>query len=300
MTTLPIFATLQPLETIGLFTPLGIRFWDTVTDTQVVDGLTVTARPLGSPGRGQPAFQTRSGIYTFRALAGLRGLEASDPSLPAGIHPLESSPPLAAPFVIEVQDRRGRFLPVSFQVDLPYRGIYPTGMNGSPPGASMPGFFLFSTPSRPALSGLAVIRAQLTERLAADQFRPAAHAVIEVDVDDDLTWVGIADERGNVAVHFPYPPFADAVSPLSPPPGPPETRLQGWDLVVRVRYGASAQGKADAWTTSPDLGSLLTQPLATFWISPLGSPQAQQIMRLTFGQPLLLQTAGRSELWIQP
>jgi hypothetical protein len=300
MTTLPIFATLEPLETTGLFTPLGIRFWDTANDRAVVDGLEVTARPLGSRGRGQSAFQTTSGVYAFRALVGMRSVETLDPALPPGVHPIESSPPLAAPFVIEVQDRRGRFLPVNFQVDLPYRGVYPTRANGSPPGTPMPGFFLFSTPSRPALSGLATVRAQVVERVGVEQFRPAQMAVLEVDVDAETTWVGIADVKGSVAVHFPYPPFADRVGPVSPPPGPPESRLQGWDLAVRVRYQLAAQTKPDEWASWPDLGRLLTQSLADFWLTQLGPPQTTSVARLTFGQPLLLQTAGRSELWIQP
>ena len=39
--------------------------------------------------------------------------------------------------------------------------------------------------------------------------------------------------------------------------------------------------------------------LAAIWATPAGPGQAQLPIRLIFGQPLVLQTAGNSELWIE-
>src|SRR5262245_26635806 len=208
MTSQSLFATLAPLEKFARYTPFGIRCWDLAAHVAVTTGLDVTARPPGQLQLARCAFQTLSGVYAFRDLPGLRRLEASDPELPAGVHPIEGSPPVAGRFVIEVRDSRQRFLPVTFQVDLPYRGIYPTQPAGSPPGTALPGFFLFSAPTRPALSNLAVVRAQLLERLGPGQFRPARFAVLELQIAGRPAALGVADENGSAAVYFPYPPFA--------------------------------------------------------------------------------------------
>lgn len=300
------FAKLQPLEKISHTMPLGIRFWDLARDVAITEGLQVSIRPPDRPDLQRPAFQTTSGVYAFRNLPGLRGLEASDPNLPPGDHPLEASPPQPQRFVVEVADLMGRFLPAAFRVDLPYRGIYPTQLVGSPPGAVLPGFYLFSAPSRSVLADLAVLRAQLVERLPGGQTRPAGYAVLElVAVEPDGTLgstpaVGIADERGSVLVTFPYPGFSASVGFISPPPGPPETRLQAWDAIVSVRYAPASQRRPDSSTRVPDLGAILTQPSARFLPAATGPGEPQLNARLVFGQPLTLQTAGSSELWIEP
>lgn len=303
MTTLPIFATLQPLEKVSVYAPLGIRFWDAAADVAVTDSLDVTARPPNRPALTRAAYRTLSGVYAFRNLPGLRSLEAADPDLPAGAHPIPASPPESYPFIIEVNDRLGRFVPVTFQVDLPYRGIFPlqpTGdPGGSPPGQTLPGFLLFSAPSRALGSALAVVRAQLVERLGPTQTRPAAFAVLEVAAPGQPTWIGLADGRGSVAVVFPYPRFTTSVGPLSPPVNLIGPRAQSWDITVRARYLPAGQTLPDTAASLPDLGSILTQPAADLWPSVSGPGQAELNVQLRFGQPLILQTAGTSELWIE-
>lgn len=300
------FAKLQPLEKISHYMPLGIRFWDLARDVAITEGLQVSIRPPDRPDLQRPAFQTASGVYAFRNLPGLRGLEASDADLPPGVHPIEASPPQAQRFVVEVEDLMGRFLPAAFPVDLPYRGIYPTQPAGSPPGPALPGFYLFSAPSRGLLADMAVLRAQLVERLPGGQARPAGYAVLElVAIEPDGTLgstpaVGIADERGSVLVAFPYPGFNASVGFISPPPGPSETRLQAWDAIVRVRYAPANQRRPDSATRVPDLGAILTQSPARFLPAAAGPGQLQLNTRLVFGQPLVLQTAGNSDLWIEP
>jgi hypothetical protein len=300
------FATLQPLEKVSHYTPLGIRFWDLARNAPISAGLQVSIRPPDRPDLRRRAFQTTSGIYAFRNLPGLRSLEASDPELQSGLHPADASPPLPQRFVVEVEDDLGRFLPVTFQVALPYRGIYPTQAPGSPPGDGLPGFFLFSAPSRGVLADMAVLRAQLVERLPGGHTRPASHAVLQVAAiePDGLPGgapaLGIADARGSALVAFPYPGFAASVGLLSPPPGPPETRLQAWDVSVSVRYAPALQGRPDGVARLPDLGAILTQPPARLLPAASGPAESQLNARLVFGQPLMLQTAGSSDLWIEP
>jgi hypothetical protein len=272
----------------------------------VTEGLQVGIRPPARPDLQRRAFQTPSGIYAFRNLPGLRGLEASNPELPPGVHPVDSSPLQPQCFVVEVEDRLGRFLATTFQVDLPYRGIYPTRPAGSPLEPALPGFYLFSAPNRTVLAEMAVVRAQLVERLPDARTRPASHAVLEVvavepdGVPGSTPAVGIADERGTVLVAFPYPGFATSVSFVSPPPGPPETRLPAWDLIVHVRYALGSQRRPDSAARLPDLGTILTQPSARILPTAAGPGQLQLNTRLVFGQPLMLQTAGNSDLWIEP
>jgi len=299
MDPLPIYATLQPLEKTGAYTPLGIRFWDAARNMAITDGLDVTARPPGRPDLARHAFQTLSGVYAFQGLPGLHSLENLDPLAPAGASPPLPSPPDSYRFVIEVRDRLERFGPVAFKVDLPYRGIYPTRSTASPPQAALPGFFLFSSPNRPLLSDLGVARAQLVERTGPGQFRPAAYAVLALQPAGGQTWYGIADPNGSAAVAFPYPSFSSTVGPISPPPGPPETRLQTWDVTLSVLYQPAQQTLPDATASIPDLGAILTQSPAKFWLTQAGPGQVQMTKQLVFGQPLVFQTVGVSELWIE-
>ena len=292
MAALPIFATLEPLEKLSIYTPLGIRFWDPATATPVVDGLEVIARPPDEPNLARRAFRTRTGIYGFQNLPGQRRLEAPDPNLPAGQHPDSGTfPPV--PFVVEVHDRLGRFLDVALLVDVPHRGLFPT------PTPAVSGFTLVSRSSRPTPGEVGVVRAQLVERLGPGQFRPASHAVLQVQASGVPLQVGISGEDGSVVVFFPYPAFDAAVRGGSPALGGPESRLQGWDVTARVRYRPAAQTKPDQFARPPDLGALMNQPFARLWPDQAGPGQLQRPARLVYSQPLLLETAGRKELWVE-
>ena len=66
-------------ETTRLYAPLGIRFWDAATDSQVHDGLAVRAWPADSPELVAEAFLTRSDIYAFRDLPGPSRLRGTQP-----------------------------------------------------------------------------------------------------------------------------------------------------------------------------------------------------------------------------
>jgi hypothetical protein len=283
---------LTPLEHLTIFTPFGMRFWDAARQVQVREGLIVTARPQGTRHTVTQAFRTSSGVYAFHGLPGLRAVEypTEDPA-PTG------SPPATRRFIIEVLDQQQRFLPVVFGVDLPYYGIFPTETLSSPPGSRLPGFYLFSSPTRPAMSSLAVLRAQLSERLDAVARRPAAHAVLEVRLAGQPTVYGLADERGCLAVMFPYPPFSAAS--IGSPPGTSlaAAEPQHWVLSIGVRYNPAALS-FPAVTTLPDLRSIFSQTPGVIWPTVVGQPVDQLSAVLSFGQELVLRTAAESELLI--
>lgn len=121
---------LRPLEEVRIVTVLGIRFWDAARDSQVSDGLVVSARAEGTTAPRVTAFRTLSGVYAFQGLPGLHDLEYPPP----GATPA-ASPPLTARLIVEVEDTEDRFVPVAFAVEvpLPYRGVLTTAVGGSPP-----------------------------------------------------------------------------------------------------------------------------------------------------------------------
>jgi hypothetical protein len=287
---------LRVRERLTIFTPLGIRFWDPALDTQVSEGLTVTARPLDIRGRTTGAFRTTSGIYAFQGLPGLHAVE-----YPRG-QPLPlRSPPATARFLVEVRDDEGRFLSVAFSVDLPYQGIFPTGsLHGLPVGGP-PGFYLFSAPTRPVSATLAVVRAQLAEHGTGSSEKAALYAVMEVQGSDGQVWYGLADERGCVAVLFPYPTFSSHSGALSL--SPPETdSRQRWTLSIGIRYAPDALRFPPA-SSLPELRSIFNQGSGTIWPSRTASPE-QPVSRLSaeliFGEELVLKSAGEATLLISP
>jgi hypothetical protein len=281
----------ERLERITIFTPLGIRFWDLTREIPVTDDLQVTARPDMADGPTIPAFRTASGIYAFQGLPGLHAVE-----YPVGDVALTTSPPDTKRFVVEVKDLQRRFLSVVFSVSLPlpYKGIFPVATPGSPPGP--PGFYLFSAPTRLAAAGMAAVRGHLVEHSTQ---RPAAYAVLEVQFQDKNTWYGIADERGCLAVLFPYPAITGALG--ASPPSAPQIPLheQQWELTFRVRY-APATLTIPLGTETPDLFSILNQSPGFIWPSQVGPPVAEWFLDLIFGQELVTRTDDLSTLLISP
>src|SRR5262245_58187996 len=125
--------TIRVLERCTILCPFGVRFHDSVERRSIGEGLRVIARPKGRDTSGSEAFLTRSDVFAFQNLAGLPN---------AGTRR----------FVITVEDTWQRFLPFSFEADLPGRGLFELPCLRSPPSlldvleASVP---LFSSPARP-------------------------------------------------------------------------------------------------------------------------------------------------------
>lgn len=281
---------LPPLETLTTFTLLGIRFWDAILDKQITDGLSVTAWPLDQPNRLTTATPTRSSIYAFHHLPGMRRWEQA-----TGAEALAASPGDRTRFVITITDSQQRYFPTVFTVDLPlpYLGIFPTAVPTSPPAPAHPGFYLFSAPTRPTAPGLAVLRAQLVQ---ANSPQPAAFAVLEAELLGQ-TWYGFSDARGIATLLFPYPPFTS--TPGTSPPGGPPLSEQQWTVTLRARYEPTAQTVLSG-TSLPTLNSLFAQTAATLWPTTSGTAVPQLTFTLIYGQELVLHTSPLSTLWVSP
>jgi hypothetical protein len=291
----PIFEFIAPLERLTVFTPLGIRFLDPARDAQVTEGLIVTARPQGRRHPVSHAFRTASGIYAFQGLPGLQDVE-----YPRGTSTFTASPPAITRFVVEVSDTQRRFLPLVFSVDVPSQGIFPTGALSSPLGSRISGFYLFSSPTRLVMPSLALVRAQLEELTETGQRRPAAHALLEVHIPGQPTGYGLADERGCVAVLFPYPAFTGAPGGASPLMSLAAAGPQRWALNISVRYDPPAL-TVPVGSKIPDLRSICSQAPGVIWstlvVQP-GQTVTQFSAELTFGEELVLRTDDESALLI--
>ena len=270
-------------DVVTIFTPLGIRFWDAARDVAVTDALEVTAWPQGAPQRRRSAARTTSGVYAFHGLPGLHEVE-----YPSDTAPL--SPPALRRFVVRVDDRRQRFLPVAFAVDAPQFGIYLANL-AIAGGQVLPGLYLFSAPTRTAESSMAVLRVQVARDVAGS---PAAHAVVEVTGPLGRQDHGIADKNGSAVVMFAYPPFRPDSDALSPPIGAP--RSQSWSLRIGVRYSPALLTPV-AGTGLPDLRGVLGQAPARLRPT-LGSNSLVDAIdvELEFGQQLVVRTTGLPHL----
>lgn len=282
------------LETIDVFTPLGVRFWDPVTNSQVADGLNVAARPASNPARRIPSFKTRSGIYAFRNLPGLRRHEQNLPP---------ASPPDRIEFIIEVNDPANRYVDVGFRVPLPLgRGIFPTDFvsTGSPAIAPR-GINLYPAATRTAPSMMAVVRGDLIDQLTR---LPAANAFVRVITTEGDVWESIADTRGQFAVVLPYPEIEGGLGG-SPSIGSGVALAdQTWDLLLQVHYEPALVEEIDLVdTTTYSYASILRQAPSTLYADPPetgGVPENDLQLTLEFGRELIANTEGLSELLVNP
>ncbi|WP_437299150.1 hypothetical protein [Sorangium sp. So ce426] len=286
--------------------PLGLRFWDDVNRDLVRDGLAVSAWPESLPSRPRSASVNASGVWALHDLALMAAFErgAGDAryweAVASGADPALSP---RRPFVVEVRDTARRFLPVRLRVTLPVRGLYdwPAAAGlaaearalsaGAPPGV-IP---LPVAPSRP-VRALAVVRAEL----AVDGDEPAASALVEVFASGRLVGRGMSDERGRVAVIFPYPDtlVVSSGSPLGSPSAGASPSEWRWNIEVVVRYAPPAAGarRGDA----PELAAVFAQPPTTALLR-LSPEEPLRDFELRHRDEQVLRTEGASDgrLWIR-
>lgn len=275
------------LESVRRHSALGIRFWDVATGNTVVDGLDVGLFPRSNPQARRPLLPNHSGVYVAHNAPGLRNFEFSTQP------PEELWATPTKPYRIDVSDPAGRFLPSSFDVDLPVRGllsllapwlspaqVIPLPLEtGSPPQPVVGVVPLFSAPARPLPEPLGVVYAQLRLQSSGDA---APWALLAVTIDGKPRGLGLADADGRVAVFFGYPdpPRRQLLSP-------PEQRN---DFSWSVGLGAFRDDDLPA-VLSPDLAQVLgqlSQPRQV--LESLHSPAMP--LRLDYRVPLTVRTAG--------
>jgi len=282
----------RSIETLGRVAPLGVRFRDAITGTDIVD-LTVDAWPaVVDPAVEQTlrrvrAFVTAGGVYGWTDLPGLRHhtFGAGDDAYWRTLEP-----PLPLLYRVEVMDEAGRFLPFRFTVRAPARGVFTWTVDptGSPPNASgaVP---LYSAPSRLPPAATAVIRAELHE---AEPRRPAAWAVVEARIGGRRIGRGMADEKGRLLLlaHYPEPAPPPLGVGAASPPGASRVPLwnQEWPVELDVYYGARPTG---AVTDPPDLSEALLQPAALVWLDDRRR-MALATVSLKYGEELRVRTRG--------
>lgn len=284
---------MRVLEELEVFTPLGLRFWDGTFDRAIVDGLEVRAWPAQRPAKLCRATRTRSNVYTFRWLPGMRPIEHKRPDPDF----FDGSPQRRRAFVVAVEDVHERFLPVAFTVELPlpYRGVFLARTESSPVEPAPPGVYLFSSPTRSLGERLIAVRGTLRD---ADRGGPAAWAMVRVDAPHGRVFHGLADAKGRFAIAFPYPSLAEGFggSPASFGNGTPMGE-RGWDITVRVFYEPARLTHVPG-TSIPEYRSILDQRQGGLWNtlpSPSDAPQPERGLRLSFGQPLVLRTGEAPE-----
>jgi hypothetical protein len=281
-------------EAVTRVTPLGVRFWDAVGSRFVTDGL-VVSHSWNHRTRTRTAVVNHASVFVLADLPGLRALEFGDhPTLAqAGALPGDDTywslvPGLARRYRIDVVDTLGRFLPFRLDAALPFRRLFDgaCGSPLSPVGPGSPAVPLFSAPSRVAPAGFGVVRAELV----GESGEPAAWALLEVAANGGPPVLGMADDRGCVAVLVPYPePSAAAVSPLA---GRTRTLAQErWDVSVRCYYDRSSPAGEP-----PQLCRVLEQAPASLDLD-VSPPEARE---LGFRRDLVLRTRGGSRVLVTP
>jgi hypothetical protein len=291
---------LVPLERQQTRTLLGVRFWDRLTQDIVAEGLQVTAQRL-SADRTQRLGKPVTGRMTPSGAIAFFGLTDSETPA-AGTPELWDTLPPEQLVVIDMVDRRSRYLPVSLVARSPWRGVFkgqgewlstPLWQPDLDPDQGL-GIQLWSSPMRPVPPGQAMIRAQL---VLGEGSTPAAYALVRVQSADsppDATFdhYGLADAQGIVALPVPYPAVPEPATAETPYP---PLSQQAFPLAITVRYHPSPARLPGS--PVPDLEALLTQPAAAIgavWTTddpPALQSQATLTRQLRFGEPLILRTA---------
>jgi hypothetical protein len=287
----------QKLEISTRVAPLGLRFHDTASGEFVRDGLNVSVYPPNKSESRVQAIANRTGVYVLHHATGLKALEVG-----MGDANYWNNLPPRKDFVIEVSDEQRRFQQFHFTAQLPVSGIYQwlSPLPTSPPSAlnSVP---LYSSPTRSAPGGMAVIRADLWDNR---RDLPAQWVVLEGYIEDELIVRGIADEAGKVALIFPWPaPQRFAInSPPSPPVTSPPTvsgpplMTQEWRVRLRALYAPTAQTLSppvpiETKPVSPDLRFTLSQPEATIWADEAATQPLAEVS-LHYGREQVLRSTS--------
>jgi len=271
------------LDRVTRLTPLGIRFWDRVTNRTVADGLAVDVYPKDEPERRVTARANAIGTFVLPRLPGARDVAIDGRAGDATFWQTVRS----RPYVIDVTDCYGRFQPFTIEQPLPARGLAmpPCPPPASPPIEAVP---IFSTPARAVPDGMTVVRAELMALPPGhSEPVPASWAVLDVHVAGQAPARGIADRQGRVAVIVPYPELAARPMRAASPPNASTQPL--WEQEWTVRLATFYDGMAPPPLT-PDLCRTLAQRAAPLWSDVQASrPLPTQVFR--YGEELIVRNA---------
>lgn len=283
------------MERVHRRTLLGIRFWDAALDAQIGDGLTVTLAPVENTGMTIAAYRTRSGIYAFDNIPGMRDLENSRDDDSVG------SPPPTRSYVLDIDDTSGRFSGVAQVVNLPlpYRGLFLVDGDIGSPGEITRGFSLYSSITRTPPSQYVCVRGDLVN---TDSGLPAADALVRVRTDDGSSWYGLSDREGRFSVLMPYP-YLDVAYGSSPPVSEGLRLFQRtWNITLTVQYSPASLEPVPG-SDKPSYFSILDQGQALIYPQLTGSPVGgvdELVTQLNYGRDLVVSTDGVSELHVSP
>jgi len=289
---------LRPLEHRTLTAPFGARFWDVAGRDVVRSGLSVTAIEVESR-REPPVFQNGSGVWIVSSLrlSKLRSAFSTDEEFERmgefrfgdgtpQFWQYWSTPSLR--LELTVTDTERRFVPYRFQSAAPQRGFARRACGDDGPIDAMP---LYPAPTRAVPAGMAVVRAQIaypqwTSPPAQElTVVPAAWACLDVLIDGDVAGRSYADEKGRVAVMFPWPKPIDHSLDSPPSAGSANALInQRWRVTLQAKWSGSLP--ADQ---IPNLCDVLAQPAVTLLESlpdvPLGG------IELQYGRELVVRTS---------
>lgn len=286
---------LTAVDNIVTVTPFGIRFWDPVMDNQIRDGLKVTVRREITKRPIVTAYRTRSDVYTFHHIPGMRDIES-------GTAPIDiASPPNQRNYIVEIRDPLFRYVDVGLVVKLPllYKGVYLANNGTSPPHSSPKGILLYSAPTRQTANLTTAVRGELKCTVTDG---PAAYAVIKVTTHEGKHWYGIANEEGMFIVLMPYPVLVESITGSPPPTSHKQMYEQLWDLQIEVFYQPEAQVDLPE-SDLKDYRSILNQAQALIWrvsIEDGGTPTTSINVEHSFGKDSVLKTRDNTKLFVTP
>ncbi|GES36253.1 hypothetical protein RAJCM14343_1504 [Rhodococcus aetherivorans] len=289
-------------------TPLGVAFYDLLTDAPITDGLTVSARASDQIGAFRAAVPTPSGVHAISGLPVLRNVECPRPGSGERLELDDLPSGFGVAIDVIVEDRYGRFLPTAMRIVAPRRGLVVAAdalagcaaLAWSVPD-DMP-MFLMSGPQRSVPASSAVVRACLRDHAT---MAPAAHAVLVIETALSRT-VGVADATGNVLVAFPYPEFDVTTLPGSTPAGSHgiPTAAQHWPVTVEVRWDPS-ELSFPSGVDIPRIHSVFCQRPGLVFPddAAAGAPSSAGVLQ--YGVPLVLASANTaadrtSYLFVEP
>jgi hypothetical protein len=256
----------------------GVQCRDAVDGRVVADGLRVRLHDRWRPGGWTADLAAnRSGVFALHAAPGLHGFDAAGAAVPG-------PPSEPARWRLEIEDTRGRYLPVAAEPTLPLDDLFGVGAGAAPtsPPDALPFVPLYSAPTRPLPAAMQALHVEL--RRAADVEAPAAWTRLELWLGTQRLAEGLAGADGQALLVFPMPKPREV--PLGVSPAAAGDRFE-WSVELRA-FRAAAIAVPEA--VLPTLAALLAQPPAVL-LDAVSPPMPAAPFALRAGVPLVARGA---------